>query len=279
MVTDTEGNALAMPDNVRVFLLASLEHAAQANARSAPVADCTYSSNPLYAGPSLRALLVALDEWISKGTPAPASRYPSRADGTLVPPTERGRLSANSGPRLHRPCHTDANALDHAATPPARGKEYPVFVPRTDADGNAIAGIRLPTLAAPVGTHLGWNVRKAGFSQGALCGNNGAMLPFARTRDERIKANDPRPSLAERYPNAGDRAALIEKAARQLVRTGCCWRRTSRASCRRRIEVRRPRLAPHLRLIHRRQQPLDEPSIAGRSIQRTTATRSLSGST
>ena len=87
----------------------------------------------------------------------------------------------------------------------------------TDADGNAIAGIRLPTLAAPIGTHLGWNVRKAGFSQGALCGNNGAMLPFARTREERIKANDPRLSLAERYPNAGDRAAIIEKAARQLV--------------------------------------------------------------
>ena len=217
VVTDTEGNALAMPDNVRVFLLASLEHAAQPNARSAPVGVCTYQNNPLYAGPSLRALLIALDEWISKGTPAPASRYPSRADGTLVPPTAAA-VGFPPIPGLdftglaHR-----ANALDHAAMPPARGKDYPVFVPRTDADGNAIAGIRLPTLSAPVGTHLGWNVRKAGFSQGALCGNNGAMLPFARTREERIKANDPRPSLAERYPNAGDRAAIIEKAARQLV--------------------------------------------------------------
>jgi hypothetical protein len=60
-------------------------------------------------------------------------------------------------------------------------------------------------------------VRKPGFGGGALCGNFGSMLPFARTKDERMKTNDPRPSLAERYPNPGNRAAMIEKAARQLV--------------------------------------------------------------
>ena len=43
------------------------------------------------------------------------------------------------------------------------------------------------------------------------------MLPFAATREERLKSNDPRLSLAERYPQPGARAAAVEKAARQLV--------------------------------------------------------------
>ena len=113
---------------------------------------------------------------------------------------------------MHQP-----TVVDHDAMPPVKKTAYPVFVPKVDADGNAVAGIRLPTLVAPVATHLGWNVRKAGFGEGALCGNFGSMLPFAKTREERIKANDPRLSLEERYPTAGARAAIIEKTARQLV--------------------------------------------------------------
>jgi hypothetical protein len=40
------------------------------------------------------------------------------------------------------------------------------------------------------------------------------MLPFAKTKEERMASGDARPSLAERYPNPGDRAALIEKEIR-----------------------------------------------------------------
>jgi hypothetical protein len=43
------------------------------------------------------------------------------------------------------------------------------------------------------------------------------MIPFAATREERLKNNDLRLSMAERYPNEGDRAAAIAKAAQQLV--------------------------------------------------------------
>jgi hypothetical protein len=90
-------------------------------------------------------------------------------------------------------------------------------VPKTDADGRAIAGIHLPTLEAPAATHTGWNLRKAGFGEGELCDNNGSMIPFAATREERLKSGDPRPSMAERYPNEGDRTAAIAKAAAKLV--------------------------------------------------------------
>jgi hypothetical protein len=115
------------------------------------------------------------------------------------------------------PRRINVAALVSDAMPPVRGKEYPAFVPRTDADGRDLAGLRLPTLEAPAATHTGWNLRKAGFGEGELCDNTGSMLPFAKTKEERMASGDARPSLAERYPNPGDRAALIEKAAKKLV--------------------------------------------------------------
>ena len=47
--------------------------------------------------------------------------------------------------------------LDESVMPPTRGTAYPVFVPKTDADGRNLAGMRLPSLEAPVATHMGWN--------------------------------------------------------------------------------------------------------------------------
>jgi hypothetical protein len=44
------------------------------------------------------------------------------------------------------------------------------------------------------------------------------MFPFAATREGRLKNSDPRLSIAERYPQPGDRAAEIAKAASELVR-------------------------------------------------------------
>jgi hypothetical protein len=96
--------------------------------------------------------------------------------------------------------------------PPSKGAAYPVFVPKTDADGRDIAGVHLPTLEAPAATHTGWNLRKAGFGEGELCDNNGTMIPFAATKEERLKNNDPRLSMAERYPGEGDRAAAARPA-------------------------------------------------------------------
>ena len=52
--------------------------------------------------------------------------------------------------------------------PPAKGAAYPVFVPKTDADGRDIAGLHLPTLEAPAATHTGWNLRKTRFWRGRI---------------------------------------------------------------------------------------------------------------
>jgi alpha/beta hydrolase family protein len=217
VANDTAGNAITQPDNVRTFLLSNLQHAAPYNAKSAMTPMCTYSSNPLYAGPPLRALFVDLDAWISKGTLPPASRYPSRADGTLVE-AKQDAVGYPNIPGVHYPVHINqAAVLDESMMPPQRVKSYPAFVPKTDSDGRDVAGLHLPILEAPVATHMGWNFRKAGYGDGELCDNTGSMIPFAKTRAERMASGDPRPSLEERYPQPGDRAAAIEKAAKQLV--------------------------------------------------------------
>jgi len=218
VVTDTQGNPITMPDNVRLFLLSNLQHYSLAQDKSQMVKVCANPTNPLNAGPAVRALLVAMNEWISKGSLPPNSRYPSRADATLAPPWANAVGFPNI-PGIAYPSRiAQPTALKSEDMPPSKGTAYPVFVPKTDADGRDIAGIHLPTLEAPAATHTGWNLRKVGFSEGELCDNNGSMIPFAATREERLKINDPRLSMAERYPNDGDRAAATAKAAQQLVR-------------------------------------------------------------
>ena len=43
--------------------------------------------------------------------------------------------------------------------PRVLGTPYPNLVPKTDIDGNDIAGVRLPDVAAPLATYAGWNLR------------------------------------------------------------------------------------------------------------------------
>jgi hypothetical protein len=217
IATDTKGEALTMPDNVRLFLLSNLQHFALANAKSDSTKACAFPTNPLNAGPPLRALLVALDAWIKSATPPPASRFPSRSDDTLVPPVPEAVGFPHIPGVEYTGLVTKPTVINSDAMPPVKGAAYPVFVPKTDSDGRDVAGIRLPTLEAPIATHTGWNLRKAGYAQGELCDLNGSVLPFAATQDERLKNNDSRLSLAERYPQEGDRVSAIALAAKQLV--------------------------------------------------------------
>src|SRR5262249_24121717 len=60
--TDTLGNDLQDPKNVRFYLLSSLPHV-----NFSGPGTCQQPRNPLVPNPALRALLVALDEWVSNG--------------------------------------------------------------------------------------------------------------------------------------------------------------------------------------------------------------------
>nr|WP_264185232.1 alpha/beta hydrolase domain-containing protein [Roseicella aerolata] len=93
---------------------------------------------------------------------------------------------------------------------------YTVLLPRVDADGNAIGGLRMPVIETPKATYTSWNPRAEAFAPGALCYSTGAVLPFAVTLAERVAASDPRPSLAERCPTPAAYVAAV-KAAERLV--------------------------------------------------------------
>ena len=86
-------------------------------------------------------------------------------------------------------------------------------VPKTDEDGNDIAGIRMPDITVPVATYTGWALR-ADSEDG--CDAAGQMIPFAKTKAEREMKNDPRLSLEERYSSPADYVAKVTAAANAL---------------------------------------------------------------
>ena len=104
--------------------------------------------------------------------------------------------------------------------PPTIGDFYTVLVPAVDQDGNEIAGVIAPMVAAPLGTYAGWNLRSRGFGHGAMLEFTGSYLPFSDTPEERAATGDPRLSILERYPTSADYVAAIENAAKQLVSEG-----------------------------------------------------------
>ncbi len=215
VVTDPSGNHLDLPADVRMYMIAGTPHDAQPTDRVRMAPAMALPVNPNHSGPPMRALLVAMQAWITDGTPPPASRVPMRAHGTLV--KADGAVPGNIPGLPYTGIHTGASFTDTSVFPPKVLGFYPVFVPRADSDGMAIAGIRMLSLAAPRATYTGWNPRAAGYGAGTLFPLQGAVVPFAATRAEREAAHDPRPSLAERYPDNGAYVAAVAAAAEQMV--------------------------------------------------------------
>ena len=214
LVTDTQGNHIDLPPEVRAYLLTGHPHFAAAGAVASPIDRCALPANPLQGGAPMRALLVAMEAWVREGVEPPASRFPMRAHGTLVP-------VAGAYPAIpalgYRGTVGPAQLVDNEVMPPVVRGEYAVLVPRVDADGNAVGGLRSPVIEVPKATYTGWNPRSAGFAEGALCTNTGAVVPFAVTRAEREAAGDPRPSVAERYATPGAYVAAVRAAAERLA--------------------------------------------------------------
>jgi hypothetical protein len=102
--------------------------------------------------------------------------------------------------------------------PPRVGdRAYRLLVPSVDADGNDVPGIRSLHLQVPIGTYTGWNLGRPGRFEDGFCSLQGGFVPFARTRAERLAADDPRPSLEERYPTAEAYVTAVRQAADALV--------------------------------------------------------------
>ncbi|MFL5365708.1 MAG: alpha/beta hydrolase domain-containing protein, partial [Myxococcales bacterium] len=185
----------------------------------------------------LRALFIALDEWVVFGIRPPRSEVP-RADGddkvVFSVPQANGLgvvpQRALGFPNIPGVTYTGVITVRHlfdfgplfrqgilTINPPAfAGPVYPSFVSRVDEDGNEIAGIRLPPVEAPVATTTGWALRAAAFGGPDGCESAGQIIPFAATKAERRASGDPRKSIEERYEDHDDYVRAVEKAAQKL---------------------------------------------------------------
>jgi hypothetical protein len=214
VVTDTMGNDITLPDNVRAYLFTDCQHSA---ASSTDPGIGKYLRNPLDYRPLSRAILVALDEWVTNGTIPPASRVPKRSDGTLVPSDQASTGFPNIPGVTYSGLYNWLQLTDYSVQPPAVGAFYPVFVSKVDSDGNGVTGIRLPDVEVPVATYTGWSLRAAGHAENELNSGNGSYFPFAQTEAERLATGDPRLSIKERYPNHGVYVSAVALAADNLV--------------------------------------------------------------
>jgi hypothetical protein len=105
-----------------------------------------------------------------------------------------------------------------ARYPAREGAFYPAIVSAVDADGNETAGVRLPDITVPVGTHTGWNPRDpATGSPEQIVPMNGLTLFFAPDETTRAAKGDPRRSLAERYRDEEDYEAKVRAEALRLA--------------------------------------------------------------
>ena len=225
--TDGKGRDVPLPKNVRMYLIASAQHNTLAGAVPKR-GNCQQLTNPMSINAALRALVVAMDRWVSEGAPPPPSQIPRVAEGTLVRPSRRStgfpripevgylglynrQLFLDYGPNLQR------GLIEIHPPKPIGNGAYTILVPHVDRDGNDRAGIRLPAILVPLATHTGWNLQRKGLAENELCGLLGSYIPFPKTKEERERSADPRLSLEERYRDEADYVEKLSVAARLLV--------------------------------------------------------------
>ncbi len=225
----TDAFGLDLPDHpqTRIYLFASSQHHAAPN-NPPETGNYQCLSNPLNTSPILRALLDALDGWATDGAPPPASRMPMRADDTLVPvqtvhrtfPPIDGVACPMEPNRLFLQDYRPDFATGHITHEPPRvdtTQEYAVLLPRVDADGNDVPGIRTPDVMAPRATYTGWNLRAAGYGSQAMYSIVGSYIPFAPTASACWDRRDTRRALAERYRSHADYVRCVVLAVQQLL--------------------------------------------------------------
>jgi hypothetical protein len=219
---------LPLLDNVRIYLLAGLQHF------SGPFPPTRESDRGLLAqnlpNPNpvrwfWRALFVAMDDWVRDGKAPPDSRYPKLSDKTLLK-REELKFPAIEGVSVPQRVH-EALRFDFGPQwkkriitkqPPGIGKPFPVFVPQVDKDGNDVGGVRLPQLMVPLAAYTGWNLRDPTTGMASeRVSFLGSWFPLPKTKAEAETKRDPRVPIAERYPSRDEYLRKFSEAANKLA--------------------------------------------------------------
>ena len=229
VVTDPMGQRdSTIPGDVRVYVFGGSQH----GPATGPSSRGQLPPNPNVYQPFLEALFLAMDRWVTDGTPPPPSMHPRIADGTLAGwKADEAGWTALPGVRyptaIQQPDYLDYG--EEFATqrridnhPPVRtDKRYGVGIPALDADNNEVGVLRMPAVVGPVATYTGWNLRNPTIgAPDALLPLAGGYIPFPRTRADREASGDPRPSVEERYGSFEEYRAQIMRAAEALVAEG-----------------------------------------------------------
>jgi hypothetical protein len=194
---------VALPANVRAYLVAGTQHGGKAGMPrdAGPCANPRNWHDPMAA---VRALMVALDAWVTVGTEPPPSRVPTIAAGTLVPAAD---VAFPALPGLTPPrSANDVAPLPDWTDPKPAPLAYGALVPQVGHDGNELAGIRLPDIAVPRGMFAGWNLYKEPHPAGELADREGTFLAFSPAR------------LAELYPTPEAYADAVRSVTQVLLR-------------------------------------------------------------
>jgi hypothetical protein len=214
--TMPDGKADAeIPADVRIYALGGFQHGAGNGHIPSPGTPAKgIPSNPPNTGdyrPFLRALLVALDDWVKESKTPPRSVYPKIADGTLVD-WHQDKTGFPKIPGVRYPtviqqppiAEYGPKFLTHGIItiePPMVHGIYPALVPKSADELGNDAGTLL-VLDHMLATFTGWNTRrKEAGADGELANLTGSCLPLPRTKAERQKSGDPRPSIEEIHPS------------------------------------------------------------------------------
>jgi len=202
LTTDPLGmKDVALPPNSRAYMIAGTQHGGRAGATTdaGPNVNPRNPHNPM---PAVRALLVALEDWVVSGKAPPPSRVPALTDGTLVEPDKTG-FPDMPGAAIVRRANQVAPPGDWVKPQPAE-RVYRTLVCRVDPDGNEVAGIRLPDIAVPLATYTGWNEYKSPYPTGEIADRDGSYFAF------------PPAKVAQRYKNCADYVAKVQAAVDAL---------------------------------------------------------------
>ncbi len=236
MHTDPHGKVdVELGPESRMYHFAGTQHGPgslpQTHEEGAEGALALYPTNVVDYSPLLRAALVNLEEWIAEGKEPPANafaqidhetaatrgdvleKFKSLPDQVVMDPEKLWVMRQTD--------LGDGADIGVGTYPPIEGENYACLVSAVDADGNEIAGVRLPDLTKPVATHTGWTPRHPSTAApDQIVAMQGFSNWFPVTAEERKAIEDPRPAIAERYESRDQYVQLVRQDAEALASAG-----------------------------------------------------------